>query len=138
MHHTDWIERRRFDSGEFARDDLARRQSSVSVCVPTLDEAGSIARTLAPLAELLGAGLIDQVVVVDSGSSDSTRAIVERAGIEFYDARELLPEAGRLLGKGDALWRAPGRRRRRRGLLRGRRLRGLRRALRDRPAAVRF
>ena len=106
MHHTDWIERRRFDSGEFSRADLARRQSSVSVCVPTLDEAGSIARTLAPLAELLGARLIDQVAVVDSGSSDSTRAIVERAGIEFYDARELLPEAGRLLGKGDALWRA--------------------------------
>jgi glucosyl-3-phosphoglycerate synthase len=104
--HTDWKRRRSFDCGEFTRADLARRRSTVSVCVPTLDEAESIARTLAPLLELLDLGLVDQVAVVDSGSTDGTQAIVEGLGAELHDARALVPGTGSLLGKGDALWRA--------------------------------
>ena len=106
VHHTDWNRGRSFDSADFERADLARRRAGVSVCVPTLNEAGSIARTLAPLLELLGAGLVDQVAVVDSGSSDGTQAIVEQLGAELHDARALVPGTGPLLGKGDALWRA--------------------------------
>jgi glucosyl-3-phosphoglycerate synthase len=106
VHHTDWNRGRSFDSGDFARADLARRRAGVSVCVPTLNEAGSIARTLAPLLELLDLGLVDQVAVVDSGSTDGTQAIVEKLGAELHDARTLLPGTGPLLGKGDALWRA--------------------------------
>jgi glucosyl-3-phosphoglycerate synthase len=106
IHHTDWIRGRSFDCGEFSRADLARRRVSISVCVPTLDESESIARTLAPLLDLLDTGHVDQVAVVDSGSSDGTQAIVKRLGAELHDARNLVPGAGPLLGKGDALWRA--------------------------------
>jgi glucosyl-3-phosphoglycerate synthase len=106
VHHTDWNKGRSFDAGDFSRADLARRHAGISVCVPTLDEAASIARTLAPLIELRDLGLIDQVAVVDSGSSDGTQAIVEQLGAELHDARALVPGSGPLLGKGDALWRA--------------------------------
>ncbi len=106
VHHTDWNRGRSFESADFERADLARRRAAVSVCVPTLNEAGSIARTLAPLLELLGRGLVDQVAVVDSGSTDGTQAIVEKLGAELHDARVLVPGTGPLLGKGDALWRA--------------------------------
>jgi glucosyl-3-phosphoglycerate synthase len=108
VHHRDWNKGRSFDCGDFSRADLARRRASVSVCVPTLDEAESIARTLAPLLDLLDEGLVDQVAVVDSGSTDGTQAIVERLGAELHDARALVPGTGPLLGKGDALWRAQG------------------------------
>jgi glucosyl-3-phosphoglycerate synthase len=106
VHHTDWNRGRSFDAGDFSRADLARRNAGISVCVPTLDEAESIARTLAPLLELHELGLIDQVAVVDSGSSDGTQAIVKQLGAELHDARLLVPGGGPLLGKGDALWRA--------------------------------
>jgi glucosyl-3-phosphoglycerate synthase len=106
VHHTDWNRGRSFDSANFSRADLAHRRARVSVCVPTLNEADSIARTLAPLLELRDVGLIDQVAVVDSGSSDGTQSIVERLGAELYDAGALVPGTGPLLGKGDALWRA--------------------------------
>jgi glucosyl-3-phosphoglycerate synthase len=106
VHHTDWNRGRSFDAGDFARADLAGRRASISVCVPTLDEARSIARTLAPLLELLELGLVDQVAVVDSGSTDGTQAIVAGLGAELHDARALVPGTGPLLGKGDALWRA--------------------------------
>ena len=85
---------------------LDRRARTVSVCVPTLDEAPSIERTLAPLVALLDDGLVDQVAVVDSGSADRTRELAGGCGAEVHDARALMPEAGPLLGKGDALWRA--------------------------------
>jgi glucosyl-3-phosphoglycerate synthase len=106
VHHTDWNRGRSFDSGDFSRADLARRTASISVCVPTLNEAESIARTLVPLLELRDLGFVDQVAVVDSGSSDGTQAIVEQLGGELHDARALVPGTGPLLGKGDALWRA--------------------------------
>jgi glucosyl-3-phosphoglycerate synthase len=104
--HKDWNRGRSFDAADFSRADLARRRARVSICVPTLDEARSIARTLAPLLELLELGLVDQVAVVDSGSTDGTQAIVEQLGVELHDARSLVPGTGPLLGKGDALWRA--------------------------------
>jgi glucosyl-3-phosphoglycerate synthase len=106
VHHTSWNRRRSFDCGDFSRGDLARRRASVSVCVPTLDESESIARTLAPLLDLLDLGLVDQVAVVDSGSTDGTQAIVQELGAELHDAPALVPGTGPLLGKGDALWRA--------------------------------
>jgi glucosyl-3-phosphoglycerate synthase len=106
VHHRDWTRGRSFGVADFSRAHLEARRASVSVCVPTLDESASIARTLAPLVELRDAGLVDQVVVVDSGSSDGTQAIATRAGAEVHDARALLPETGPLIGKGDAMWRA--------------------------------
>jgi glucosyl-3-phosphoglycerate synthase len=106
VHHRDWIRGRSFHWAEFFRAELVRRRASVSVCVPTLDEAESIAKTLAPLLDLLDAGLVDQVAVVDSGSSDGTQSIVRSVGAELHDARELVPGSGPLLGKGDAIWRA--------------------------------
>ena len=106
VHHRDWIRGRSFDWREFSRADLARRRATISVCVPTLDEALSIERTLAPLLDLLDAGLVDQVAVVDSGSTDGTQSIVEEFRTELHDARELVPGSGQLLGKGDALWRS--------------------------------
>lgn len=106
LHHSDWIRRRSFDGAEFTRAWLERRQASVSVCVPTLNEAESIGRTLLPLLDLMEAGLIDQITVVDSGSEDATEAIARGMGVEFHDARTLIPEVGPLIGKGDALWRS--------------------------------
>ena len=106
LHPTDWIRGRSFDRTEFSRAHLRARRAGVSVCVPTLNEAASIARTLSPLLHLREAGLIDQLAVVDSGSQDATRRIAAREGAEVYDARELVPETGALLGKGDALWRS--------------------------------
>src|SRR4051812_48094893 len=106
MRRDDWLATRSFGSGAFNRSILAGRDQAVSVAVPTLNEAAAIGRTLEPLQELLGRGLIDQLAVIDSGSGDGTREIVSALGVEVFDARVLLPEVGPLLGKGDAMWRS--------------------------------
>jgi glucosyl-3-phosphoglycerate synthase len=96
---------RRFHHSEF---DLGRllehKREPVSVVLPSRE----VADTIGPIVERLRGldQLIDQVVVVDAASRDGSAAVAERAGAEVYQERELLPEFGQVLGKGDAMWRA--------------------------------
>jgi glucosyl-3-phosphoglycerate synthase len=86
---------RSFSHTDFGYLDL----SAVSVVLP----ARECAETIGPIVESIEAG---QVLVVDAASSDGTAEIAARAGAEVVQEAELLPEFGRVLGKGDAMWRA--------------------------------
>lgn len=77
----------------------------ISVCLPALNEVatvGTICRSILPLLEQ---GLIDQLTVVDSGSSDDTVAAARRAGAEVFEAAALLPHID-APGKGGTLWKS--------------------------------
>jgi glucosyl-3-phosphoglycerate synthase len=98
---------RSFHHAEFPAERLrAEREETISVCVPARDEAATIAAIVAPLVALRRAGVVDQVLVLDSGSRDGTGAIAAALGADVLDPSELLPEFGPVLGKGDAMWRA--------------------------------
>jgi len=91
---------------EFALERLlAEREVSVSVCLPARDEAATIGEILDPVLGLAEAGAVDQVVVVDD-SSDATAEIAHARGAEVHRQCDLRTEAGPVLGKGDAMWRA--------------------------------
>ena len=104
-----WLERRRYDAADFDLATLAAAKGSttVSVIVPAKEVAdtiaGVIAETVGPLTD---AGLVDELVVIDAGSSDGTAATARAAGARVLQQDELLPEHGPALGKGDAMWRA--------------------------------
>jgi len=53
----------------------------------------------------LAGSLVDEVVVLDGGSTDDTARLAAEAGARVHDDSSVLPEYGRALGKGDALWR---------------------------------
>ena len=126
---------RSFHHAEFPADRLrAARVESVSVCVPAREEAATIAGVVGPLIALREAGVVDQVLVLDDDSRDGTGAIAAALGAEVVRPAALLPAFGPVLGKGDAMWRALSAVSERPRVLRRRRLGGLRRALRDRPA----
>jgi rSAM/selenodomain-associated transferase 2 len=57
----------------------------ISVIVPTLNAETTLARTLAALVPAAVEGLIREVIVVDAGSTDATRAIAEEAGAILVD-----------------------------------------------------
>jgi len=96
-----------FDHSQFRLEDLLPLKSGqISVCVPTRETAATIAATVRQLTSLREAGLIDQVLVVDADSADGTATIARSAGAEVFQEAELLPEAGPVEGKGDAMWRA--------------------------------
>jgi glucosyl-3-phosphoglycerate synthase len=80
----------------------------VSLCIPTLNEEGTIARVVSVLrAELLDRHrLLDELVVIDSGSTDRTRSLAADAGAEVLLASGILPFQGQRAGKGENLWKA--------------------------------
>jgi len=98
---------RTFHHAEFGVERLAReRELTVSACLPTREEAATIGGIVDALVELRDRGVIDQVVVIDAASADGTAAIAAEHGAEVFDENTLLPGIGRVLGKGDAMWRA--------------------------------
>ncbi|MFN8150054.1 MAG: hypothetical protein U0R24_02855 [Solirubrobacterales bacterium] len=68
--------------------------------------ARSIERTLAACETARDAGLIDDVLVVGKEASAGLELVVREAGATLRDESTLLPDAGPVLGKGDAMWRA--------------------------------
>lgn len=90
---------------ETTRTIARNRSASVTVCVPTLDEAATIGPICRELVGLREAGVVDRVLVLDQ-STDATAALAEAAGADVIEQERVLPAFGPVRGKGDALWRA--------------------------------
>ena len=50
--------------------------------------------------------LLDEIVVIDSGSTDHTVNIAKSFGADVYDADKILPHLEKYKGKGENLWKA--------------------------------
>lgn len=83
----------------------AKAGRTVSVVLPALDEAGTIGAVIESIAPLVG-DLVDELVVVDSGSTDDTADRARRAGARVVHREEVLPQIAPRPGKGEALWRS--------------------------------
>jgi glucosyl-3-phosphoglycerate synthase len=101
---------RTFHHRDFRLEDLAARKRGrrVSICLPARDEAttvGPIVRSLLT-GEVAGSGLVDEVLVVDDGSTDGTAGVAKSVGARVVRAAEVLGQHGVGPGKGQAMWRA--------------------------------
>jgi glucosyl-3-phosphoglycerate synthase len=89
----------------------AKAGRTISVVLPALNEAETVAaviNTITPmLAETSMLGrLVDELIVLDSGSTDDTEARALAAGARVVHREEALPEIAPQPGKGEALWRS--------------------------------
>jgi glucosyl-3-phosphoglycerate synthase len=75
----------------------------ISVVLPALDEEPTVGAIVKASRTIGG---IDEVVVVDSGSSDGTAAAAADAGATVHHRDDILPEVGSRAGKGEVLWKA--------------------------------
>jgi|SRR5437764_8623344 len=80
--------------------------ATVSVVLPALDEEPTVGDIVAGVRPLCDDGLVDEVVVVDSGSVDRTAEVAAAAGAKVYHRDGILPELGSYPGKGEVLWKA--------------------------------
>ncbi|MFN2495957.1 MAG: glucosyl-3-phosphoglycerate synthase [Pseudonocardiaceae bacterium] len=83
----------------------AKRGRTVSVVLPALNEEATVGAVVGELRPLLG-GLIDELVVMDSGSTDRTVAVARAAGARVVHRTDVLPELEPWPGKGEVLWRS--------------------------------
>jgi glucosyl-3-phosphoglycerate synthase len=92
--------------------DLTARKAaqglSVSVCLPARNEEATVGHIVGSIRRdlLEGAGLVDEIVVLDDGSIDATRLVAHEAGARVVPERSVLPESGGGSGKGNALWKS--------------------------------
>ena len=100
---------RSFHHSDFATGHLvqAKRGRLVSVCLPARDEAATVGRVVETIrTELMERQpLVDELVVIDDGSSDDTAALATAAGADVLAASGILAEYGTENGKGQALWK---------------------------------
>jgi glucosyl-3-phosphoglycerate synthase len=108
-----WFAENTFHADEFADlqhlVDLKNQQGlTISLALPALNEeetVGEVIRTV-KTALMDDVPLLDEIVLVDSDSSDRTRQVAEQLGIPVYVHQQLLPELGARQGKGEALWKS--------------------------------
>ncbi len=84
-------------------------RTSVSLVIPTFNEAATVGKIVETTRRELveSVSLVDEIIVMDSGSSDGTAAIAREAGANVFNVADV--ETGYPLappGKGTALWKA--------------------------------
>ncbi|MFI0151879.1 glucosyl-3-phosphoglycerate synthase [Streptomyces lydicus] len=86
-----------------------RTGRTVSVVLPALDEEATVGAIVATIRAELMTGtvpLVDELVVLDSGSTDRTAEVAAAAGARVVHRDTVLPRLPALPGKGEVLWRS--------------------------------
>ena len=81
---------------------------TISLCLPTLNESKTIGKEVILLKSELKDRypLLDEIAVIDSGSTDNTLEIAKKFGADTYLASDCLKKLGEQKGKGENLWKA--------------------------------
>jgi glucosyl-3-phosphoglycerate synthase len=105
---AEWLERRTFHHSAFVPDALlaAKGGTTVSVVLPALNEARTVGAIVTAFRALVDSGLVDELVVVDPGSTDGTDVAARDAGATVVYEADVLPAQGRVPGKGEAMWKS--------------------------------
>lgn len=81
---------------------------TISLALPALNEEETVGNVIQTLKSALmdEVPLLDEIVLIDSNSTDRTREIARELGIPVYIHQEVLPQYGPRRGKGEALWKS--------------------------------
>jgi glucosyl-3-phosphoglycerate synthase len=85
-----------------------RRNTRISVVIPARNEERTVAGVVRLLVRALMSEtpLVDELVVIDSYSTDATADVASAAGATVYRACDIAPALGTYRGKGEALWKS--------------------------------
>ena len=102
FHHAEFADLRRLVT-------LKEKQGlTISLVLPTLNEEETIGPIVRKaMREMVGrVPLLDEVLVIDSTSTDRTREIAEAEGARVVQHPDVLTRYGSFVGKGEALWKS--------------------------------
>ncbi|MCE6994541.1 glucosyl-3-phosphoglycerate synthase [Saccharothrix sp. S26] len=104
---ADWFAANTWQSPQWTIEELVAHKGdrTISVVLPALDEEATVGDVVAVVRPLLGT-LVDELVVMDSGSTDDTAARAAAAGARVVQRTDVLPELAPRPGKGEVLWRS--------------------------------
>jgi glucosyl-3-phosphoglycerate synthase len=96
------------DPGAFALLDARRRaEATLSVCLPARNEEATVGHIVGTVRRELveRVPLVDEILVLDDGSTDATAAAASDEGARVVDVGSILTEYSAGHGKGAALWK---------------------------------
>lgn len=111
--NSNWMKNNTFHFTDF-RDlnklvkEKEKKNLKISLCFPTLNEEKTIAKEIIIMKSelMMRYPLLDEIVVIDSGSEDKTVEIALSYGADVYNANDILPDLQEYKGKGENLWKA--------------------------------
>ncbi|MFJ3931511.1 MULTISPECIES: glucosyl-3-phosphoglycerate synthase [unclassified Streptomyces] len=106
-----WLARRSWTVADRPMGRLlaAKQETTVSVVLPALNEEATVGEIVSVIrGELMtpSAPLVDELVVLDSGSTDATAEVAAAAGARVVHRDAVLPRLPTVPGKGEVLWRS--------------------------------
>lgn len=105
-----WFERRTSRAVDWPAERLVRLKGAtrISVVLPALNEEATVGEIVTTVRRRLMKRyrLVDELVVMDSGSTDRTIEVAAEAGARVVRREEVLPDYPPLPGKGEVLWRS--------------------------------
>ncbi len=86
----------------------AKEATRVSLVVPARNEAATVGDVVGRVREALveTVQLLDEIVVIDSDSTDATYDVAVDAGAVVHRSAEIRPDLGSVPGKGEAMWKS--------------------------------
>ncbi|MFB7397534.1 glucosyl-3-phosphoglycerate synthase [Streptomyces sp. NPDC056191] len=106
-----WLDRRSWSVADRPLERIlaAKRNTKVSVVLPALNEEATVGDIVTVIRrELMSEAvpLVDELVVIDSGSTDRTAEVATAAGARVVARDAILPRIPAVPGKGEVLWRS--------------------------------
>jgi glucosyl-3-phosphoglycerate synthase len=106
-HVQHWLDSRTSTADDWdAADLLDRKNASVAVVLPALNEAATVGQIVRIIRDELLGTLVDDLVVLDSGSTDDTAEVAAVNGARVVGLDSVFPKLPPMRGKGEAMWRA--------------------------------
>ena len=108
-----WFAENTFHADEFKQLEelVALKQQqhlTISLALPALNEEATVGKVIQTIKTALmdNMPLLDEIVLMDSNSTDRTRAIATELGVRVHIHQQLLESLGARRGKGEALWKS--------------------------------
>lgn len=108
-----WFAENTFHADEFEQlnelVELKHQQGvSISLALPALNEEETVSKVIKMMKKELAGRfpLLDEIVLIDSNSTDRTREIAKQEGVPVYIHQHLLERLKPRTGKGEALWKS--------------------------------
>ena len=106
----EWARRHTHHWDDWSLTSLAAAKGDrvVSLVVPARNEAATVGDVVSKvrLALVETVQLVDEIVVIDSDSTDNTYAVATDAGATVHRSVEIRPDLGTRPGKGEAMWKS--------------------------------
>ncbi len=108
-----WFAENTFHANEFTNLKelmlLKEKQgTTISLALPALNEEKTVGKVITTIKTKLmeEVPIIDEIILMDSNSTDRTREIARELGVPVYIHQHLLPDMDPRPGKGEALWKS--------------------------------